>query len=77
MDVKIIAIIVVNKIKFDINFKIMYLFMSTPIYRMYYIRIMLYGFDRDLIYIGLSLILIGISLIIVAKRFDKMMVKIF
>jgi len=28
-------------------------------------------------YIGLSLILIGISLIIVAKRFDKMMVKIF
>ena len=44
---------------------------------MYYIRIMLYGFDRDLIYIGLSLILIGISLIIVAKRFDKMMVKIF
>ena len=37
----------------------------------------LYGFDRDLIYIGLSLVLIGISLIIVAKRFDKMMVKIF
>jgi len=41
------------------------------------IRITLYGFDRDLIYIGLSLILIGISLIIVAKRFDKMMIKIF